>query len=142
MDSKTKQAIAALVLGVSALSGSPADYLTRLHVLAGNSYSAFTCSTYIETAKRIGHCGAAGMFSGCNGQMNVIAEFASTSEINFSTLHAGDVLDFGGRHVAAFAGDAVIDSDPSHDGVGKIDLRTKSRDPWFAGPVRVLRFKS
>jgi len=141
MDSRTKQAIAALVLGFLSFSAAPADYLTNLRTLAGTPYSTLNCSRYIETAKHAKHCGAAGMWTGCNGQATVIAEFA-TKNFDRSILRAGDVLDFHGVHVAAFVGDGFMDSDPSHSGVGVIHLRTKTADPWFAGPVRIVRWNS
>lgn len=139
---KAAKAIAALLLAGFFISATPADYLTSLRTLEGTPYYKLNCARYIEKAKRARHCGAAGMFNGCDGQMEVIAQFATKDEIDPSYLRAGDVLDFNGVHVVAFVGDGFMDSDPEHDGVATIDLRTKSRfDHWFQGPVRIVRWK-
>lgn len=139
---KATKTIAVLILAGFCISAKRADYVTTLQSLEGTPYYKLTCSTYIETAKHAKHCGARGMWNGCNGQADVIAEFKSKNEIDPSNLVAGDVLDFHGAHVAAFVGDGFMDSDPQHNGVARIDLRTKSsNDPWFGGPVRVIRWK-
>ena len=82
------------------------------------------------------------MFTGCDGKLRVIAEYGTIAEIDEGALLPGDVADFHGAHVAAYIGDGVwMDSDPAHNGVGKINLKAKPQnDPWFRGNIRVLRW--
>jgi hypothetical protein len=35
-----------------------------------------------------------------------------------------------------------MDSDPAHNGVARIDLGSKGGDSWFAGQVRILRWRT
>lgn len=140
---KAAKTAAILILMLLSISAKRLDYIERLKTLEGTPYLTLDCAKYIEAAHRSKvHCGAAKMWRGCDGQLEVIAEFANKSEIDPSTLRPGDVLDFHGIHVVAFVGDGFMDSDGAHNGVGRIDLSTKSPyDLWFAGPVRVVRFK-
>lgn len=148
---KTAQAATVLLIAALSLSSSrplPTDYIAALRALKGTPYLTLDCARYIEAAKGSAHCGggaisgADGMWDGCSGKMEVIATFATKRDIDVSTLRAGDVLDFHGAHVIAFVGDGFMDSDPSHGGVGRMDPRTTSdSDRWFAGPVRVIRWK-
>lgn len=55
-----------LILALLSLSATHADYLTRLHLLAGTPYLTMTCSRYIGRSHDVGgaHCGgAAGMWA-------------------------------------------------------------------------------
>jgi hypothetical protein len=78
-------------------------------------YLTLSCWRYIVRAHGgpDPHCGdAAGMWDGCHGQREVVAQFGSFSLINSTVLRAGDVLNFNGRRVAAFVSDGFMDSDP------------------------------
>lgn len=137
---KAIKAIGVLVAAALFLSASPIDYVSRLKNSEGIAYFTLDCARFVEVAHHAKHCSAAAMYTGCNGQATVVAEFA-TKSFDPSILRAGDVLDFHGAHVVAFVGDGFMDSDPSHSGVARISLRSKSAsDLWFAGPVRVIRF--
>lgn len=74
--------------------------------------------------------------------MELVAQYGSLSQLDPAVLQAGDVLDFSGHHVAAFVGDGFMDSDPAHNGVARIDLGSKGGDNWFAGQVRILRWRT
>jgi hypothetical protein len=104
--------ITVLALAAAGIASTPADYVTRLRMFNGTPYKTLNCATYIETAKRARHCGARGMWDGCDGQMAVIAEFTSKNQIVTADLQAGDVLDFHAAHVVAFVGDGFMDSEP------------------------------
>jgi len=142
---KIGKVVLLLAMVAATVHGTHSDYLTRLHIFAGTPYMTLTCSRYIVRAHGgpKPHCGgAAGMWNGCNGHMEVVAQFASRAQINAAVLQAGDVLDFNGHHVAAFVGDGFMDSDPAHNGVARIDLGSKGGDLWFAGQVRILRWRT
>jgi hypothetical protein len=119
---------------------APSSYLERLKFFRGESYWTLNCSAYIRTANLHKSCGgAAGMFNGCRGDMTIIAEYKSFLEIPISVLKPGDVIAFNRAHVAAYIGQGeFMDSDPRHYGVGPMEYTPG--DPWFAGPVRVVRW--
>jgi hypothetical protein len=132
-----------LLLTVLPLTGAvnaPSSYLERLKFFEGESYWTLNCSAYIRIAKLHKSCGgAAGMFNGCYGDMTVIAEYKSFHQIPISVLKPGDVIAFNRTHVAAYLGQGqFLDSDPKHIGVGAMEYTPS--DPWFAGPVRVVRW--
>jgi|HubBroStandDraft_6_1064221.scaffolds.fasta_scaffold1070298_1 hypothetical protein len=138
----TKMAIAAILL---ALVSTPRrdKYVDRLVDMAGTPYSEMTCSAYICTAKRHAPCSALSMYSGCDGTLEIVAQYADRSMIDQTLLQPGDIADFNGVHVAAYIGGGVwMDSDIDHGGVGPIDLSMEPLcDRWFSGQVRILRWK-
>jgi hypothetical protein len=138
---KTVLTISLIALGLFALSRRD-DYVDRLVDLAGTPYSQLNCSAYICMAKHHASCSALSMYSGCNGALDIVAEYADHSLIDEKQLQPGDIADFNGVHVAAYTGGGVwMDSDTAHGGVGPINLWMKPlSDPWFSGHVRVLRW--
>lgn len=120
------------------------DYLLRLFSLRGTSYWTLQCSDYITTAKKFRHCGAAEFWrNGCGGALVTVAEVSSANKIPVAILRAGDVIAFHGVHVAAYVGDGkFMDSDPNHYGVGDMTPDAIHGDTWFAGKVKILRWKS
>lgn len=119
---------------------APMTYVERLKFFRGESYWTLNCSGYIRTAKKHASCGgAAGMFNGCKGDMDVIAEYKSFDQIPVSTLKPGDVIAFNRMHVAAYIGDGQFyDSDTRHNGVGP--MQYVKGDAWFSGPIRIMRW--
>jgi hypothetical protein len=83
------------------------------------------------------------MYWGCDGALDIVAEYSDHTSIDQSQLQPGDVADFKGVHVAAYIGGGVwMDSDVKHGGVGTINLWMEPMDdPWFSGRVRILRWK-
>jgi hypothetical protein len=140
---KTALLIAMMVLGLGAWSRRD-NYVDRLVDLAGTPYSHLTCSAYICTAKRHVPCSALAMYSGCDGALEIVAEYPDHSFIDERQLQAGDIADFQGVHVAAYVGGGVwMDSDIKHGGVGPINLEMEPlNDLWFSGRVRILRWNS
>jgi hypothetical protein len=118
------------------------DYVDRLVDLAGTPYSKLNCSAYICKAKRHAPCSALALYSGCDGALVIVAEYATHSLIDEKQLQAGDIADFNGVHVTAYIGGGVwMDSDIAHGGVGPINLWMEPlADPWFSGHVRILRW--
>lgn len=123
------------------LCGSSEDYVSSLRSSVGESYSDVTCSRLITKARRHAPCSARQFWDGCGGDLVVVQEVTSLSAVNKGTLHAGDVLDFGGIHVAAYLGAGeFIDSVPER-GCAKIDA-VNPHDPWYTGKVRILRWRN
>ncbi len=116
------------------------SYLARLKKLAGTPYNKLNCSAYLCAARRHSPCSAAGIYAGCDGDLEVVAEVASLRETGSLALRPGDIIAFHGEHVAAYVGAGMfMDSAPEHDGVG---MMKPGADRWFDGPIRVLRWKT
>lgn len=139
---KMKMVVVALLVAVAAnLSAqSKTSYVDRLIALAGTPYNELSCVRFIEQAhEEKGHCTAAEMFDGCRGAMVVVAEVPDMHTLPYKSLVPGDVVNFHGAHVAVYVGyGQFMDSDPLHNGVGQM---VPTKDGWFAGPVRILRWK-
>ena len=137
----TKMAIAGILLAL-VVTPRRDNYVDRLVDMAGAPYSELTCSAYICKAKRLAPCSALSMYSGCDGKLEIVAQYPDRSMIDQTLLQPGDVADFNGIHVAAYIGGGVgMDSDIEHGGVGPINLWTEPlSDPWFSGRVRILRW--
>ena len=118
-------------------------YVASLERLIGTPYAALNCSSYICAAHRHEDCSAKDMWNSCGSDLKVIEQIGKIGDIDYSKLVPGDVAAFHGVHVAAYIGNRTwVDSDPAHNGVGKIRLENVSPlDPWFAGEVRILRWR-
>jgi hypothetical protein len=140
---KRTKLIAAVLLALTTMGAAPApmDYVARLLALRGQSYFTLDCQKYIVAAKLHRDCGRAkGMFNGCDGDMEVIAEVPTLDDVNVASLQPGDVLAFNQKHVAAYVGHGqFMDSDTRHNGVGT--MQPIKGDAWFSGPVRIVRWK-
>lgn len=125
-------------------SGSDVSYVEMLKALRGTSYWTLQCSSYITEAHHFHHCGAAGFWQdGCGGALATVAVVPNVKAIPVDQLHPGDVIAFGGVHVAAYIGDGkFMDSDPMHGGVGDMTPNALPGDAWFKGQVKILRWRS
>src|SRR5277367_2940617 len=130
--------IALSVLLLSAPLHSDEGYVAKLEALVGTPYAKLNCSGYISTAHGHERCSAADMWNTCGSELKLVQHVADKDAIDYFSLQPGDVAAFHGVHVAAYLGDGVwVDSDPAHNGVGKIRLeKVNPYDPWFAGEVR------
>jgi hypothetical protein len=126
---------------LGAWGGSRYNYVSRLLASLGVPYYRLNCSQYICMAKQQPYCNSADMYDGCYGALELIEQVPSLTEVDYSRLRAGDIAAFHGAHVAAYiTGRTWVDSDPEHGGVGI--MKAVPHDPWFSGPVRILRWKS
>jgi hypothetical protein len=126
----------------SSLQGEE-GYVGRLERYAGTPYSVLNCSGFICAAHQHERCSAKEMWQACGNSLKVIQQVSGRDKIDYSALRAGDVAAFHGIHVAAYMGNGVwMDSDPAHGGVAKFQMeKTNSRDPWFAGEIKILRWR-
>jgi hypothetical protein len=122
---------------------SDEGYVAKLQQLVGTPYAKLDCSGYISTAHGHERCSAADMWNTCGSELKLVEHVADKDEIDYSKVRPGDVAAFHGVHVAAYLGDGVwVDSDPMHNGVGRIRLgNTNPYDPWFSGEVKILRWR-
>jgi hypothetical protein len=126
---------------LGAWGGSRYNYVSHLLAFEGVPYDRVNCSQYICQAKQQPFCNSAEIYEGCHGLLEVIEQVPSFAEVDYSRLRAGDVAAFHGAHVAAYITRTTwVDSDPAHGGVGI--AKPQPGDPWFKGPVRILRWKS
>ncbi|MFI5260791.1 MAG: hypothetical protein ACHQU0_03285 [Candidatus Paceibacteria bacterium] len=88
--------------------------------LVGTPYSRMTCSQF--TCAYTGHCTG-------NAQQLF-------NEGHSGTPKVGDIVAFGGRHVAVLTERGLLDSVPER-GVGFVSS-DELKDAWYAGPVRVV----
>jgi hypothetical protein len=101
-----------------------------------------SCSSYICLAKKHTKCTAKEMWEGCGGAMETVQEVANFADVDATQLHAGDVADFHGIHVAMYVGDGVwMDSIPER-GVGRMTVPVNWADLWYSGRIKVLRWVS
>jgi cell wall-associated NlpC family hydrolase len=118
-----------------------AEYLRALANLRGTPYSELQCSSYICAAKKHANCTAQQMWENCNGTMELQQEVTSFSSLDESQMRAGDVVAFGGVHVAVYVGNGhYMDATPER-GVNEMTLPVNPSDPWYRGRVRILRWK-
>jgi hypothetical protein len=142
------RALSLLLLVLSCLNpahgawgGSRGIYVSHLLAFEGVPYARMNCSQFVCMAKQHNYCSSAEIYRGCNGAFEIVEQAASLSEIDYSRLRAGDIAAFHGVHVAAYVtGTTWLDSDPEHGGVGL--MKATPFDPWFKGPIRILRWTS
>ena len=90
-------------------------------------YERFNCSEFVCATHRA-RCSAAELYNGCGGKLQQVG-----------TPQVGDVVAYGGRHVAIYLGpDRVLDSTPEH---GVSIHKPLKNDPWYRGPVKFLRWR-
>ena len=140
----------ALTLSIVGVSFThPKSYVDALRSYDGKTYMEETCSALIcdaheRVSKANTRCTARELWEGCGGKLAEVTEAESLSELDWSSVQAGDVLAINGVHVIAYLGDGqCIDSDPLQGGVGEVSvdsLIAKKNDAWFSGPVRVERW--
>lgn len=121
------------------------DYVSGLCALIGTPYAKLNCYEFIVAAHGGPRCTSAEMFSnGCDGRMKQIGgtykDLIELSVLHSGELQAGDVICFRGGHVAVYLSDDVI-IDSGKDGVHKRSLLAQMPfDPWYHGPIRVMRW--
>jgi hypothetical protein len=123
----------------------PRNYVQRLTWLEGwyaPGYNLENCSGFLANAHGEKYLNPDDFFSGVNGKMAIIAEFADRSQIKEDSLEPGDVAAWGG-HVAAFLKPGMwIDADMRRGSIARFRLQDKPLDdPWFQGKVRIVRWK-
>lgn len=126
----TMRILAAILLAaiIPAIAGSAETYVGRLQSMRGESYARVSCTEYICIAKRHTTISAKDMLT--SGELVRIAR---------AEVRAGDIVDFGGVHVAANVGEGEwLDSTPRR-GVGPI--HPTAGDRWYSGAPVYLRWK-
>jgi hypothetical protein len=126
---KTRILSAAILAGIlSATVGGAESYVGRLKSMRGESYATVSCTAYICKAKRHATISAKDMLT--SGAFVRIEE---------SEVQAGDIVDFGGVHVAVnIAEGEWFDSTPGR-GVGP--MQAAAGDSWYSGVPVYLRWK-
>ncbi|HKM66864.1 MAG TPA: hypothetical protein VJX70_06845 [Candidatus Acidoferrum sp.] len=130
-------------LGVgNSVAEHQAQYLQALSDLRGTPYSELQCSSYICAARKHQSCSAQEFWEGCRGAMELAQEVADFSKLDPARLIAGDVVAFGGVHVAVYVGHGHwMDATPER-GVGEMTLPLNHFDLWYSGTVRIVRWKN
>jgi hypothetical protein len=116
----------ALLLAVLSISCLPTWY--------GTPYETLNCSQYVAKVNQSAPYTASELWAVPKGY-KLIAEYSAFHLPESGT--EGDVLALHGAHVAVYHDGIWTDSDPVHGGVGRMQPRLY--DPWFTGPVRLLR---
>jgi hypothetical protein len=119
----------ALIAISSGRVGGAESYVGRLKSMRGESYAKVSCTGYICHAKRHATISAKGMLTS-----------DAFVRIEKSEVQAGDIVDFGGVHVAVYVGQdsGWFDSTP-RKGVGP--MQATAGDPWYSGVPVYLRWK-
>lgn len=131
----------------------PVNYAQRLSTLAGwpaEPGDGLNCSGFISNAHSSPFRKSYEIYANTFDDMNLLGEAEGVSVVDESKLAIGDVAAFhgpsparAGVHVAAYLGGGLwIDSDSRRGVVAKFRLSEKTTDPWFAGRVRLYRWKS
>jgi hypothetical protein len=130
VDMRRRILSAAAILSVifsSATVDGAESYVGRLRSMRGESYATVTCTAYICHAKRHATISAKEMLTS-----------GAFVRIEASEVQAGDIVDFGGVHVAVNVGGEWFDSTP-RKGVGP--MHATAGDPWYSGVPVYLRWK-
>jgi hypothetical protein len=96
------------------------------------------CSKYVCLHAHRPTMDAQQIWDGGNGSLQVVQAQARFEDVLPGSLQEGDILAFHGEHVAVYQRGQFMDSDPRHNGPGA--MQYLAGDPWFSGPVRVLRW--
>jgi hypothetical protein len=104
----------------------------------GPTYLDETCSQFVCHRAHRPELTAQQLWDGGNGQLQVVQAQAQLEDVIVEHLLEGDILAFHGAHVAVYTNGDFMDSTPEH-GEGRMQYRAGDR--WYAGPVRVLRWK-
>jgi hypothetical protein len=104
----------------------------------GPTYLDETCSQLVCRRAHRPELTAQELWDGGEGQLQVVQAQPQLEAVIVEDLLEGDVLAFHGVHVAVYTHGDFMDSTPER-GPGLMQCR--SGDRWYAGPVRVLRWK-
>jgi hypothetical protein len=110
-----------------------------LFLKPGSTYIDETCSQFVCRRANQPEFTAQEFWDGGEGRLQVVQAQPQFEDVIVKNLREGDVIAFHGVHVAVYTHGAFVDSTPEH-GVGRLQYRTG--DPWYAGPVRVLRWQN
>ncbi len=102
------------------------------------TYLDATCSQFVCRRANRPELKAQELWDGGDGQLRVVQAQARFEDVITEDLLEGDVIAFHGVHVAVYTHGDFMDSTPEH-GPGRMQYR--AGDQWYAGPVRVLRWK-
>jgi hypothetical protein len=129
MKARTRILATMALVGIfSATVGGAESYVGRLRSMRGESYATVTCTAYICKAKRHATISAKDMLTS-----------GAFVRIEKSEVQAGDIVDFGGVHVAVSVGNGEwFDSTP-RKGVGP--MQAAAGDFWYSGVPVYLRWK-
>jgi|ERR1700730_10338544 hypothetical protein len=105
----------------------------------GPIYIDETCSQFVCRRAKRPELTAQQLWDGGEGQLQVVQAQAQFEDVIVQDLLEGDVVAFHGVHVAMYTHGDFVDSTPEN-GEGRLQYRTGDR--WYAGPVRVLRWKN
>jgi hypothetical protein len=105
----------------------------------GPIYIDETCSQFVCRRAHRPELKAQELWDGGDGQLQVVQAQAQFEDVIVQDLLEGDVIAFHGVHVAVYTHGDFMDSTPEK-GAGLLQYRTGDR--WYAGPVRVLRWKN
>jgi hypothetical protein len=102
------------------------------------TYLEATCGQFVCRRAHQPELLAQELWDGGNGRLQVVQVQARFEDVIVEHLVEGDVIAFHGVHVAVYTHGDFMDSTPEQ-GPGRMQYRTG--DQWYAGPVRVLRWR-
>jgi hypothetical protein len=103
-----------------------------------NRYSKMNCAQYVSAMHHHSPQTARAIWNG--EDQNIVGEYDSFPQAEISgQIREGDVIAFHGVHVAWYHNGAYLDSDPNHNGPGR--MQYNGQDGWFEGPVRIVRYR-
>lgn len=109
-----------------------------LFLKPGPRYIDETCSQFVCRRAHRPEFKAQELWDGADGQIRVVQAQAQFEDLIVEDLREGDVIAFHGVHVALYTHGGFMDSTPEH---GESRLQYHAGDPWYTGPVRVLRWQ-
>jgi hypothetical protein len=104
----------------------------------GPTYLDETCSQFVCRRAHRPELKAQELWDGGDGRLQVVQAQAQFEDVIVTDLQEGDIIAFHGVHVAEYTHGDFMDSTPEH---GEARLQYRAGDKWYAGPVRVLRWK-
>jgi hypothetical protein len=113
--------------------------ITLASLWPGPRYLDENCSQFVCRRANRPTLKAQELWDGGRGQLQVVQAQPQFADVIVEHLHEGDILAFHGVHVAVYTHGDFMDSTPER-GEGRMHYREK--DSWYAGPVRVLRWKN
>jgi hypothetical protein len=112
--------------------------ITLASLWPGPRYLDENCSQFVCRRANRPALKAQELWDGGLGQLQVVQAQPQFTDVIVEHLQEGDILAFHGVHVAVYTHGDFMDSTPER-GEGRMHYRAK--DSWYAGPVRVLRWK-
>ena len=106
---------------------------------SGAMYANETCSQFVCRRAHRPELKAQEIWDGGEGQLQIVQVQTDFEDVIVEHLQEGDILDFHGVHVGVYTHGDFMDSTPAH---GPSHMAYQAGDQWYAGPVRVLRWKN